>query len=148
MAGRLTRILAALLLVGIAVVLLEGHDAVLCQQGRGLLQLGDRVGLQIEKLLDTDISGIVHTTSDGYSSWYDAACYFLEKMGVAHSFVPCTTEQYPTPAHRPANSILRNKVLDDRGISLFRSWQEDVDRFTEEHGEHLLAEARAALAGS
>ncbi|MBT8354580.1 MAG: dTDP-4-dehydrorhamnose reductase [Desulfofustis sp.] len=103
---------------------------------------------QIEKLLDTDLSGIVHTTADGYSSWYEAACYFLEKMEVAHSFVPCTTEDYPTPAHRPANSILRNKVLDDRGISLFRSWQEDVDRFTEEHGSQLLEEARAERAAS
>ena len=103
---------------------------------------------QIETLLDTDLSGIVHATSDGYSSWYEAACYFLDQMGIAHSFVPCTTEDYPTPAHRPANSILRNKVLDDRRISLFRSWQEDVDRFTEECGERLLKEARDELAAS
>jgi dTDP-4-dehydrorhamnose reductase len=103
---------------------------------------------QIEKLLDTDLSGIVHTTADGYSSWYEAACYFLNKMGIAHSFVPCTTEDYPTPAHRPANSILRNKVLDDRGISLFRSWQEDVDRFIKENGTQLVEEARAEITAS
>ena len=103
---------------------------------------------QIEKLLDTNLSGIVHATSDDYSSWYEAACYFLKKMGVAHAFVPCTTEDYPTPAHRPANSILRNKVLDDRNISLFRSWRNDVDRFTEEFGDQLLAEAQAELAAS
>ena len=101
---------------------------------------------QIETLLDSDLSGIVHTTSDGYSSWYQAACYFLEKMEVDHSFVPCSTEDYPTPAHRPANSILRNKVLDDHGISRFRSWQDDVDRFTEAFREQLLEEARAELA--
>jgi dTDP-4-dehydrorhamnose reductase len=103
---------------------------------------------QIEKLLDTDLSGVIHATSDGYCSWYEAACYFLDRMRIAHSFVPCTTENYPTPAHRPANSILRNKVLDDRGISIFLSWQEDVDRFTEEFGAQLLKEARAELAAS
>ena len=103
---------------------------------------------QIEKLLDTDLSGIVHTTADGYSSWYEAACYFLERMGVPHSFIPCTTEDYPTPAHRPANSILRNKVLDDRGLSVFNDWQADVDRFTEAHKDKLLQEARAELAAS
>ena len=62
---------------------------------------------QIEKLLDSDLSGVIHATSDGYSSWYEAACYFLDRMGVDHSFVPCTSDDYPTPAHRPANSILR-----------------------------------------
>jgi len=102
---------------------------------------------QIEKLLDLDLSGIVHTTADGYSSWYEAARYFLDRMGISHSFVACTTEDYPTPAHRPANSILRNKVLDDAGISVFRTWQDDVDIFIAEFGEQLLEEARAEVAG-
>lgn len=101
---------------------------------------------QIETLLDSTLGGIVHATSDNYSSWYEAACYFLDRMGVAHSFVPCTTEDYPTPAHRPANSILRNKVLDNLGLSVFSSWQDDVDRFIETHGEQLLEEVRAELA--
>ena len=101
---------------------------------------------QIEKLLGSDLSGIVHATSDGYSSWYEAACYFLDRMKIDHSFVACATEDYPTPAHRPANSILRNKVLDDLGVSVFTSWQDDVDRFTETHRERLLQEAHAELA--
>ena len=99
----------------------------------------------IEKLLDAGLQGVIHTTSDGYCSWYEGACYFLEKMGVEHSFVPCTTEDYPTPAHRPANSILRNRVLDERGISVFSSWQEDVDSFVAGFRDKLLAEARTQL---
>ncbi|NNK94881.1 MAG: dTDP-4-dehydrorhamnose reductase, partial [Desulfobacterales bacterium] len=58
---------------------------------------------QIERLLDSSLTGIFHTTSEGYSSWYEAACYFLAKMAVPHSFVPCTTAEYPTAAHRPTN---------------------------------------------
>ncbi len=103
------------------------------------------LALQIERLLDSELGGVIHTTSDGYSSWYEAACYFLEKMEVKHSFIPCSTEDYPTPAHRPANSILRNTVLDEQSLSVFSSWQEDVDRFVEEFREKLLAEARQTL---
>jgi len=100
---------------------------------------------QIEALLDSDLRGIMHATADGYSSWYEAACYFLEQMDVEHAFVPCTTEQYPTPAHRPANSILKNKVLDDQKRSVFTSWQDDVNTFVGAFKDQLIAEARELL---
>ncbi|NNK94305.1 MAG: sugar nucleotide-binding protein, partial [Desulfobacterales bacterium] len=80
-------------------------------------------------------------TSEGYSSWYEAACYFLAKMAVPHSFVPCTTAEYPTAAHRPTNSILSNTVLERHDLSVFRSWQEDVNLFVSQHKNTLLEEA-------
>jgi dTDP-4-dehydrorhamnose reductase len=106
----------------------------------GSLTWSYNLAQQIEKLLDSDIHGIVHTTSEGYSNWYQTARYFLDRMEVPYSMRPCTTEEYPTPAHRPANSILENKVLKDAGISVFKSWQEHLDDFIERHGQQLLAE--------
>lgn len=108
----------------------------------GSLTWSRTLARQIETLLESTIQGIVHTTSTGYSSWFEAACYFLEKMAVPHSFVPCTTSQYPTPAHRPANSILENSVLEKNGISVFRSWQEDLDQFVSLFREDLLKEVK------
>lgn len=97
---------------------------------------------QIQKLLKADIQGIVHTTSEGYSTWYEAARYFLDTMGVEYAMAPCTTDEYPTPAHRPANSILENTILNDAGISTFTDWKKDIDAFVEKYREKLLAEAR------
>jgi dTDP-4-dehydrorhamnose reductase len=102
---------------------------------------------QIEALLKSDLQGIMHTTSTGHSSWYEAACYFLKQMDIPHSFIPCTTEQYPTPAHRPANSILQNSVLEVAGASVFKSWQEDVDQFVLKFKDSLIEEAKQALQG-
>jgi len=98
---------------------------------------------QISQILHSDVTGILHATSEGYSSWYQAARYFLDAMGVSYSMRPCTTAEYPTPAHRPANSILENKVLKDAGIATFVSWQEDIDTFVANHRDQLLAEARS-----
>jgi len=95
---------------------------------------------QIRSLLGSDIQGIAHATSEGYSTWYEAACYFLDKLGVPHNLTPCTTEEYPTPAHRPANSILDNGLLNIRGLSVFRDWKEDVDRYIALHGAELVRE--------
>lgn len=111
----------------------------------GSLTWSHTLARQIEALLDAPVAGIVHATADGYSSWYEGACYFLEKMSVPHAFVPCTTADYPTPAHRPANSILKNGVLEAHGISVFHSWQSDIDRFVTAFREPLLAEAQTQL---
>ncbi|WP_457577724.1 dTDP-4-dehydrorhamnose reductase [Desulfomarina sp.] len=123
----------------------------LADPGRELKVVDDQFGsltwsytlaLQIDKLLDSRLTGIMHTTAEGYSSWYEAARYFLDRMEVPYSMRPCTTAEYPTPAHRPANSILENSVLKKEGISVFRSWQEDINRFVEKHREALLEEAK------
>lgn len=108
----------------------------------GSLTWSRTLTLQIRQLLESDITGIVHATSEEHSTWYGAARYFLDAMDVAYAMRPCTTAEYPTPAHRPANSILENKVLKDAGISAFVSWQEDVDRFVAEYRQQLLIEAR------
>ncbi len=106
----------------------------------GSLTWSHTLARQIGSLLRSDIQGIVHATSEGYSTWYEAAVYFLEKMGVRHRLVPCSTADYPTPARRPANSILKNSVLEESGLSVFRNWQQDLDIFVERHGTALLAE--------
>lgn len=107
----------------------------------GSLTWSYTLALQIQKLLKPDVTGIVHTTSEGYSTWYEAARYFLDTMDVPYAMRPCTTAEYPTPAHRPANSILENKVLKDAGISTFVDWKEDINRFVSQYRDQLLQEA-------
>lgn len=97
---------------------------------------------QINQLLSSEMQGVVHTTSEGYSSWYTAACYFLDTMGIKHNLRPCTSSEYPTPAHRPANSILANTVLGKEKKSVFVDWKKDIDSFVTNHRERLLQELR------
>lgn len=97
---------------------------------------------QIARVLDADLTGIVHATAGGHSTWYQGACYFLQAMGVAFSLEPCTTADYPTPAHRPANSILENSRLKAQGLDVMQDWQQDIDDFVAAHREELLKEAQ------
>ena len=108
----------------------------------GSLTWSWRLALQIERLLDSDLTGIVHATAEGHSTWYEGARSFLDAMGVPYAMVPCTTAEYPTPAHRPANSILENSRLKAAGFNLMADWRDDVRRFAEQHREELLQEAR------
>ena len=97
-----------------------------------------RLALQIERLIETNCRGIFHASADGYCTWYDLAVYFLKKMELPYSIIPCTTKEYPTPAARPMNSILENRNLKKRGIDIMTNWKSDVDKFVLNFREVLL----------
>lgn len=96
---------------------------------------------QIRAVLPPDLQGIAHATAEGSCSWYQGACYFLDAMAVPYTLTPCATAEYPTPAHRPANSILENNRLKEAGLSVFDSWQEGIDQYVALHKKELMEEA-------
>ena len=99
-----------------------------------------RLALQIEKLVEKSARGIYHATAEGVCTWYDLADYFLNKMNVPHGLVPCTSEEFPTAAVRPKNSILENRRLKEAGINIMAPWQDDVAQYVERFGKQLLQE--------
>jgi dTDP-4-dehydrorhamnose reductase len=58
------------------------------------------------------VHGVLHWTDAGVASWYDFACAIAEDaraaglLSQAVTVTPITTAEYPTAAHRPANSVL------------------------------------------
>jgi dTDP-4-dehydrorhamnose reductase len=101
-----------------------------------------RLALQIKRLIEVRGHGIYHATAEGYTTWYRLAVSFLDRMGVPHRVVPCTTAEYPTPAARPVNAILENRRLKEAGINVMEDWQDDVTRFADAFKDQLLKEAR------
>ncbi len=101
-----------------------------------------RLSLQIEKIIEAGCFGTYHATSDGYCTWYELAICFLKEMGVTHSIMPCTTDEYPTPALRPANSILENRHLKNKGIDIMPHWKDDVVQFVSKYKKCLISEGK------
>jgi dTDP-4-dehydrorhamnose reductase len=98
---------------------------------------------QIEKVMDARLNGIFHATSEGYCTWYELARSFLKEMAVPHAVVPCSTAEYPTPAARPANSILENRRLKEAGQNVMADWRDDLVRFTGLFRDRLMNEVKA-----
>ena len=67
---------------------------------------------QIIPQLTSENAGIYHYTNSGVASWYDFAIAIFEeaeKLGFPlkiANIIPITTPEYPTPAKRPAYSVL------------------------------------------
>jgi dTDP-4-dehydrorhamnose reductase len=92
------------------------------------------------RLVDSapDASGIYHMTAAGSTSWYGFACAILSAaMGpTGPRMQPISGSEYPTPARRPANSVLANDKFARAFAFRLPSWQQQLD--------DVLAEMRVA----
>lgn len=87
--------------------------------------------LQRQPDIVTSVSGIYHMTAGGSTTWYEFACRIIadDPARAEHkvrSILPITTAEYPTPAKRPAYSVLDNsKLARVFGVTL-PSWKEQL----------------------
>lgn len=65
----------------------------------------------IAALIETDNFGTFHGTCEGACSWADFAEEIFRLAGRKTKVNRITTEEYPTPAKRPAYSVLENYML-------------------------------------
>lgn len=84
----------------------------------------------------TDEYGIYHCTGNGECSWYDFACKIMEEFGVDCTVSPCTTEEFPSPAKRPAFSSLDNLMLRATVGDSMRHWQDALHSFAANYTTH------------
>ncbi|MBS3757257.1 MAG: dTDP-4-dehydrorhamnose reductase [Desulfobacterales bacterium] len=98
-----------------------------------------RLAMQIDRLLTTSACGIYHASSEGYCTWYELATALLKALDLSGRLSPCTTQEYPTPAPRPGNSILENNRLKTANLNVMNNWQADLQEFLGTHGQELTA---------
>lgn len=83
-----------------------------------ILTILDRIGERRGELY--------HFTNGGVCSWAVFAETIMREAGLPCSVKPITTAEYPTPAVRPACSILsKEKIVRDFGITI-RPWEEPL----------------------
>jgi dTDP-4-dehydrorhamnose reductase len=69
--------------------------------------------------------GVLHVAGSGSCSWFEFARKIFESAGVEVQVHPCTTDEFPRPAPRPANSVLRS----ERGAPELPSWHEGLEAY-------------------
>jgi len=107
--------------------------------------VGD-VARQINALIETDCYGLYHCTSQGSCTRYEFALEIFKCAGYEaktnpdgsvhlisntqdlrpFTLRPVTSDEFPTPARRPANSVLENFMLKVQGLDTMPHWEESL----------------------
>jgi dTDP-4-dehydrorhamnose reductase len=81
----------------------------------------------------TRLPGLFHVTNQGETTWFELARAALGAAGLDPSRIqPITTADYPTPARRPAYSVLDNAALRLQDIPLLPDWHQPLERLVKE----------------
>lgn len=80
-------------------------------------------------LMKTDNYGVFHGTCEGSCSWADFASKIFEMAGKDTKVNYITTDEYPTPAKRPAYSVLENYMLKQTTDFTFLQWEDALKEY-------------------
>lgn len=86
----------------------------------------------IRSLIKGNANGVFHFTNEGVASWYDFAAEILaqaKQLGIlskACQLKPIPTEAYPTPAKRPAYSVLSKTKIRQQLDYDIPHWKESL----------------------
>lgn len=92
---------------------------------RGLLELADRITSG-----NPPQSTVLHCTNAGETTWCGLARAVFDELGADPERVrPCSTEEFPRPAPRPAYSVLSSASWTNAGLTPLRPWREALSAF-------------------
>jgi len=85
------------------------------------------LALAVMQIIDNGFNGyhLYHYSNEGVLSWYDFAYEIFALSGMKVHINPIESNQYPTPAKRPAYSVLSKEKIKNIGIKV-PYWKESL----------------------
>lgn len=92
------------------------------------------------RAMETGATGLLHLTNQGATTWFELARTAVVEAGLdAAKLTQCTTADYPTPAARPAYSVLGSERLEELGLEPLPHWRDSLPDVVAELLERGLA---------
>ncbi len=78
--------------------------------------------------VDAGARGVLHLTNRGVVTWFELARAVVAAAGMDPELIqPCSTDAFPRPARRPANSVLDSERLAEAGLDPLPHYRSSLD---------------------
>lgn len=102
--------------------------------------------LGLANLIKTNYYGMYHMACRGFGTRYDVAKEILKILGREDIKIHKVNSDFfinDYPAPRPKSEMMRNLMLDLRGMNLMKSWQESLKEYLENNFSEVIKEQKA-----
>jgi len=103
---------------------------------------------QLWTAIEDGCSGTYHCVNTGQASWHAFATRIVHRLGLNVPVISIHTVDYPTPARRPAYSVLANRKFELEQLNGMRPWEDALDDCLLQYREQLSSvssESNASL---
>ncbi len=108
----------------------EGKSLQVVDDQHGCPTFAGHLADGIYRVLDEDPgSGIYHLSGGGATTWFQFAREIFRQTSLEVEVSPCSTEQFPRPAPRPANGVMRNYRLELSIGDPMPAWQKGLEEY-------------------
>lgn len=112
----------------------EGTSLRVVDDQKGCPTISNDLAQATLEALEHSVSGLLHLTNQGVTTWYQLARAAIRLAGLDRDLIePCATEDYPTPARRPAYSVLGSERIEELGLSWLPPWESSLPSVVERH---------------
>jgi len=77
---------------------------------------------------DSEAYGLYHFSDEGVASWYDFAKAIMDESKTKCKVLPIKTEEYPTPAKRPAFSVMDKSKIKNTLKMEIPHWRDSLQK--------------------
>lgn len=112
----------------------EGKSLRVVDDQKGCPTISNDLAQATLEALEHSVSGLLHLTNQGVTTWYELARAAVDLAGLNRDLIePCATEDYPTPARRPAYSVLGSERIEEMGLSWLPPWEYSLPSVVDRH---------------
>jgi dTDP-4-dehydrorhamnose reductase len=105
----------------------EGRPTRVVNDQHGSPTVADDLAMATIEAIEMGATGLLHLTNQGATTWFDLARAALTEATLDPDLVsPCTSAEYPTPAPRPAYTVLESERRTDLGINPLPLWEDSL----------------------
>ena len=95
---------------------------------------------QTEVVIENNLKGLFHCTSEGTTTWYDFARLIFKELSLDVKIEQCSSCEYKRLAPRPHYSVLENGELKKIGLNKMINYDQALREFIKINMEKLLNE--------
>lgn len=99
------------------------------QDQKGTPTSADELAKAILFLSEQTAYGIYHATCEGETNWYLFAKKIFEYSNIEIELIPVNSEEYPSKAERPKNSVLENRKLNELSDFRMKDWESALKQY-------------------